>query len=72
MCADEHAGGRDLGQQSVEDGPVAPIDDWIDPDQHAVDTHELSANVVGIIIVIRRALHHHAGVGKGGSCPGKT
>ena len=72
MGADEHAGGCDVGQHLVQVHPVATIDDGIDPDQDAVDAHELLAQPLDIVGNIGRSLDRDALFGKRRSSPGKA
>ena len=72
MGAHEHAGGCDVGQHLVQVRPVATIDDRIDPDQHAVDAHELLAQPLDIVGNIGCSLDRDTLFGKRRSSPGKA
>ena len=43
---------RDVAQQRVETSAVAPLMNWVDPDQHAIDCGEPGAHRVGNVIFI--------------------
>src|SRR5262245_11430911 len=72
MGAHEDAGGRNLGQYIIQGRPVATIDDRIDPDQYAVDAHELLSQVLDSVSKIGCRLDRDTFFGKRSSSPGKA
>ena len=50
MGAHPDAARRDLPQQCVEIGAVAPLVDGVDPDEHAIERGELCAHGVTDIV----------------------
>src|SRR5262249_56058961 len=72
MRAHKHAGACDFAQHFIQDRPVTTIDDRVDPNQHAVDTHELRTQLLDIVIDIGCTLHVDALVCKRRSNPGKA
>ena len=50
--ADPDAMRRDLAQKRVEIGPVAPLVNWVDPDEHTIDRGELCAHGVEDIVLV--------------------
>ena len=52
MSAHPDAARRDLAQQRVQFGAIAPLVNWINPDEHAIDCGELCAHDVEDIILI--------------------
>src|SRR5262245_30975235 len=72
MRAHEHAGGCDFAQHFIQDRPVTTIDDWVDPNQRAVDTHELRTQLLDSVVDIGCTLHVDALVCKRRSNPGKA
>jgi hypothetical protein len=62
MGADPNAARRDLAQQRVEMGAVAPLVDRIDPDEHAIERSELRAHGVEDIVLVDHRLRIDTGI----------
>ena len=51
-AADHLAAHCDLAQQRVECGAVAPLVNWVDPDEHTIDCGELCSHGVEDIVLV--------------------
>src|ERR1044071_9049918 len=56
MSADKNPGGCQFTKHGIEDRPVPPVLDWIEPYEDPVNVHKLFTNVSAKIIVINRGL----------------
>lgn len=65
MGADKNTSGRNITKHSIEHGSVPASFNRIDPDQNAVNPHELLSNLIAEIIVIDRRLDVNPPGGKG-------
>ena len=72
MGAHEDPRGCDAGQHPVQVRPIVTIHDRIDPDQHAVDAHELLSQLLDSVSNIGCSLDRNALFGKGRSGPSKA
>ena len=64
MSAHPDAARRDLAQQRVEIGPVAPLVNRVDPDEHAIERGELCAHSVEDIVLINHRFGIDADIGE--------
>ena len=64
MGAHPDAARRDLAQQRVEIGAVAPLVNRVDPDQHAIERGELGAHGVADIVLVDHRLCIDADIGE--------
>jgi hypothetical protein len=64
MGAHPDAACRDLAQQRVEIGAVAPVVNRVDPDEHAVKRGELRAHGVEDIVLVDHRLRIDAEIGE--------
>jgi hypothetical protein len=64
MGAHPHAARRDLAQQRVEIGAVAPLVNRIDLDEHAIERGELCADGVENIVLVDHRFRINADIGE--------
>jgi hypothetical protein len=64
MGAHPDATRRDIAQQGVKIGAVAPFVNRVDPDKHTIEPGELCAHGVEDIVLIDNRLRIHANVGE--------
>jgi hypothetical protein len=55
---------RDIAQQGVKIGAVAPLVNRVDPDKHTIEPGELSEHNVEDIVLIDNGFRIHANIGK--------
>src|SRR6516165_4404940 len=64
MGAHPHTLRRDLAQQGVKIDAVAPLMNWVDPDEHAIERGEVCAYFVEHIVLIDDRFRIDADVGE--------
>ena len=64
MGAHPDAARRDLAQQGVEIGAVAPLVNGVDPDEHAIKRGELCAHGVNDIVLVNHRFRIDADIGE--------
>src|SRR5690242_16738183 len=64
MGADPDTSRRYIAEESVQLHSVAPLVNWVDPDQHAVDRGKLTAHGLDDVILVDRGFSSDAGISK--------
>ena len=64
MGAHPDAARRDLAQQRIEIGAVAPLVNRVDPDEHTIERGELCANGVENIVLVDHRLRIDPNIGE--------
>src|SRR5262249_45878131 len=64
MSAHPNAAGRDLAQQPVEVGAVAPLVNRVDPDEYTIELYELCSHGVEDVVLVNHRLRIDADVGE--------